>query len=147
MPIRGRIRSELRSRQMIKSLYEACSSERLGQDFRRESTAQLFRRNMKRIGCIDDDLALPLLKLLRDILVGGKGYGEKNDFGFAGVVNGLWRDAGPEFFSQRRKCLRSTRVCDCEVYILPRKDACECGANLAGTNNGVLHKNLLIREC
>jgi hypothetical protein len=125
---------------MIKSLYESCSGERLGQDLRREGTAQLFRSNMKRIGCIDDDLALPLLELLRDILVGGNGTARK-------MISALQAssmdcgDAGPEFFSQRRKRLRSTRVCDCEVYILPRKDACECGANLAGTNNGVLHRD------
>ncbi len=61
---------------------------------------------MKRVGCIDDDLALPLLKLLRDILVGGKWNSEKNDFSPAGVFNGLWNDAGTEFVSSKMQALQ-----------------------------------------
>jgi hypothetical protein len=41
----------------------------VGHDFRREETSQLFRSNMKGIRKVDNDLAVPLLELLRDILV------------------------------------------------------------------------------
>jgi hypothetical protein len=119
MPIRGGIRSELCSRQMIKSLYESCSGECLGQDLRREGTAQLFRSNMKRIGRIDDDLSLPLLELLRDILVGGKWNSEKNDFG------GRTDSSGLDLSLTNKGMLIATclvRVCSRAVTPLPSRD-------------------------
>src|SRR6185437_2805776 len=126
---------------MIKSLHEACSRKCLGYDFRREETSQFLRSNMKSIRCIDNDLALPLLKLLRDILVGGKWDSEEDDLSLKSVLNRLRNNARTEFFSQRRKGLRSTRVCNCEVHIFPRKDACERSTNISGTNDGILHRN------
>jgi hypothetical protein len=65
----------------------------------------------------------------------------KNEFSLACLFNRLRIDTESEFFSQGRERLRPTRVCDCEVYIFPRKDACERSADLAGTNNGVLPRD------
>jgi hypothetical protein len=54
---------------MIEGFYEACSDKCLGHDFRREETSQLLRSNMKGIRKVDNDLAVPVIELLRDILV------------------------------------------------------------------------------
>src|SRR5580658_512637 len=94
---------------------------------------------MKRIRNVDHDLAVPPLKLFRNILVSRKWDSQEDHLSLTGVLNGLGSDAGTEFFPQRRKSLRSTGICDCALDILTCEDACERGTNLAGTNNGVLH--------
>jgi hypothetical protein len=140
-PLQGRIRSKLCRRQMIERLDETRSDKYLGNNFRREETSQLLRSNVKRIGNVDNDLAFPLLELPRNILVSRKWDSEEDHFSLTSVLNGLGKDAGTEFFRQRRKRLRSTGVRDGDIDFLPREDACERGANLAGTNNGVFHNN------
>jgi hypothetical protein len=82
-----------------------------------------------------------MLRLLRNILVGGKRNREKNDFSSADVFNELWKTVGSEFFSQRRKGFGATRVCDREVDVLPSNDASERSATPAGTNDCELHKS------
>jgi hypothetical protein len=72
LPRQGRIRSQLFRRQMIERLHQACSGKCLRHNFRREQTSQLFRSRMKRIRNVDNDLAVPLLELLRNILYGRK---------------------------------------------------------------------------
>src|SRR5580692_7505074 len=110
---------------MIECLYEACSDECLGHDFRREETSQLFRSNPKSIRKVDDDLAVPLSELLRNILVSRKWDSEENHLRLAGVLKGLGNDSGTEFFLQRRKRLRSTGVCDCDFDVLACEDVCQ----------------------
>ncbi len=139
LPLNGRVRSKLSRGQMIECLYEACSDECLGHDFRREETSQLFRSNPKSIRKVDHDLAVPLLELLRNILVSRKWDSEEDHFSLKSVLDGLGRHAGTEFFRHRPKRLRSTGVCDCDFDILTCEAACERGTNLAGTDNGVLH--------
>src|SRR5580692_10726748 len=95
---------------------------------------------MQGIRNVDNDLAAPLLELLRNILVGREWDSEEDDLGLMSVLDGLGKDAGTEFFLQRHKRLRSTGVCDSDFDIFVCEGARERGTNLAGTNNGVLHK-------
>ncbi len=69
LPFQGRIHTELCRRKMIEGLCEARSDECLGHDFRREETSELFRSNTQGIRKVDNDLAVPLLELLRNILM------------------------------------------------------------------------------
>ncbi len=82
LPLKGGIRSKLCRRQMIEGFYEACSDKCLGHDFRGEETSQPFRSNMKGIRKVDNDLAVPLLELLRNILVSRKGNSQEDRISF-----------------------------------------------------------------
>ncbi len=126
---------------MIEGFYEACSDKRLGHDFRRQETSQLFRTNMKSIRKVDNDLPVPLIELIRNILVGRKGNSKEDHLSLIRVLKGLGNDSGPEFFPQRCECCRSTRVCDSDLDLALYKRACECGTDVAGTNDGVLHRD------
>src|SRR5580658_4140307 len=69
----------------MQSIFDKC----LGHDFRREETSDLFRNNPKGIRKVDDDLAVPPLDLLRDILVSRKWDSEEDHLRLTSVLNGL----------------------------------------------------------
>src|SRR5271156_2258986 len=50
------------------------------------------RRNMKGIRDVDNDLAIPLLELLRNILVSGKGHGEEDRLRLISILKVLGND-------------------------------------------------------
>src|ERR1700733_13773297 len=137
---------------MIDSLNQACSDKGVAHDFRRKTASQLLRSNMKGIRNVYHDLAVPWhwgnkvgqdilrLELLHKIVVSQKRDSQEDHLGLTSVLNGLGKDAGTEFFRQRRKRLRSTGVCDCDFDILTCEGAGQRAANFAGTNNSVIHK-------
>jgi TetR/AcrR family transcriptional repressor of nem operon len=136
----GRLCSKLDDRQMIEGLDEAGSGKRFRYNFRRKQISQLSRSSMKGVRDVDHDLVIPLLEALRNILVSRKWNGEEDHVSLISVFNGLGNDPRTEFVGQRRKRLRSTGVCDRDFDILTCEDACERGANLAATNDGVVHR-------
>ena len=58
--------------------------------------------NTKGIRTVDHDLAVPLLELLRNILVSRKWDSKEDNLTLISVLDGLGKDAGTEFFRQRR---------------------------------------------
>ena len=131
LPFPGPIGSKLRRRQMIERLYEARPDKCFGHDFRRETTSQVFRRNIKCIRDVDNDLAFPGFELLRNILVRRKWDSEEDHPSLMSVLNGLGNDARTEFFCQGRKRLRSAAVCNCDMDFLVREQPGQCGADIA----------------
>jgi hypothetical protein len=133
---------------MIEGLDQAGADKRTRHDFGREQASErlaLRRRKIENIGDVDDDLAVPLLELFRDILVSWKRDGKKDHLGVTGVLKGLGNDASTELSGQRRKRLRSTRVGDGDFDVIACEDARERGADLAGTNDGVFHRGTPLR--
>src|ERR1700733_12759288 len=128
----GRMCAKLFCRQVIVGLYEACSNKGIGDNFGREKTSQLFWSNLKSIRNVDNDLAVPIFKLLRNIFVSRKGNSEEDDLGFISVLKGLGNNAGTDIFLQRRKRRRSTRVCDADFDVVTGEGSSECGTYLAG---------------
>src|ERR1700739_1797083 len=94
LPRQGGIRPELSCRQMIEGFYEACPDKCLGHDFRREKTSLFLRSDMKGIRKVDNDLAVPVVELLRNIRVSRKGDSEEDHLGLTSVLNGLGNDVG-----------------------------------------------------
>jgi len=137
-PLQRRICSKLCDREVIEGLHEARTGKRLGHEFRREATSQLFRSNAKGIHHIDDDLAVPLLELLRNVLVRREWDGEEDDLGSVGVLNRLGNDAGAELFCQECERLGSAGVCDSGFDFLARENACERSAtSRLGVSTGI----------
>ena len=77
LPGQGRGCPELCCGQVVEGFDEACTNESLSDDLGRESTSQRFGRNTERIREINENLAVPLLKLPRDLLVRSERYCEK----------------------------------------------------------------------
>ena len=78
---------------------------------------------------VDNDLAVPVTGLLRNILLSTEWHSQEKRVCLIRVFNGLGADAGTKFVNQRRGRLWSADVCDFDFDIL------------AGTN-GVLHKRI-----
>ena len=87
MSLDGRIGSKLCRRKMIEGLYEACPGKCLRHDFRRETASQIFRRDSEGIRSVHNNLAVPLLELLGNILVRTKWHSEEDDLSLIGVLN------------------------------------------------------------
>jgi hypothetical protein len=130
---------------MVETLYEASSTKCFGDHLGREYPSQLLsllRRKIKGIHGVDNDLPVPLLELLRNIPVSGKGDSKEDHLSLISVLNGFGMDVGTEFLRQRREGLRSTGVCDCDFDILSCEGAGERAADVTGTDNAYFMINL-----
>jgi len=130
-----RIGSKLSRRQVIEGLDDACFDKGFGHYFR----GKFWRRIIKGVCGVDNDLAFPLLKLLGDLFVSWKWDSQQDDRRFTGVSNRLRDDARTEFLRKGREGVRAPGVRDGDVDFLSCKGAGECRANFSRTNDGVLH--------
>src|ERR1700733_8844420 len=87
LPRRVRICPELCCRQVVEGFDEARANESLTDDLGREATSQSLWRNTERIRDINENLAVPLLKLLRDRLVRSEWYCEENNLSPMSLFN------------------------------------------------------------
>lgn len=131
LPRRVPICPELCCRQVVEGFDEARANESLTDDLGREATSQSLWRNTERIRDINENLAVPLLKLLRDLLVRSEWYCEEDNLSPMSFFNRNRAHGGTRFLRQRLECLRSTRVGNSDFDVLAGEDACKRGSDLA----------------